>query len=209
MGKKLNAFGVFQSKRGGASSSLGIGAASYVTNGYLAFYKDRYYVEILSFVQDKEWKEQHIVIAQKVAERIKGDILPPRELSYLPQSGRVEGSERYVRGGLLGHAFMDRGLVSRHTVNGNVASAFVALFPSHEDASDAFEAHKDFLRDAEKACLPLNGFWQRGFSSTEPYHKHIVVAQQGRFVLGIFDLSEVKDGIGLLKDMVRRVKSTE
>jgi hypothetical protein len=209
MGEKLNAFGMFQSKRGGEASSLSIGAASYGTNGYLAFYKGRRYVEILSFVKDERWKEQHIVIAKKVAEKIKGDALPPHELSYLPESGKVEGSERYVKGGILGHAFLDRGVVSEHRVDGNVVSAFVALFPSSEDASLAFEAHKDFLQKAGKECLPMSELGERAFSSQEPYHKDILVAQEGPFVIGVYDLPEAQQGMNLIVDMARRVKTTQ
>jgi hypothetical protein len=208
MGEKLNAFGMFQSKRGSEPSSSEIGAASYRTNGYLAFYKGRRYVEILSFVKDEQWKQQHIVIAQKVAEKIKGDALPPRELSYLPESDKVEGSERYVKGGILGHAFLDRGLVSEHRVNGDVVSAFVALFSSSDDASVAFEAHKNVLQKAGKECLPVSEIGQRAFSSQEPYHKNILVGQEGPVVIGVYDLPETQQGMDLLKDMAKRVKPT-
>jgi hypothetical protein len=209
MGEKLNAFGMFQSKRGSETSSLSIGAASYGANGYLSFYKGRHYVEILSFVKDEQWKEEHLVIAGKVAEKIRGDTLPPHELSYLPESDKVDGSERYVTGGILGHAFLERGLVSEHRVDGDLVSAFVALFTSNEGAVRAFEAHKDFLQKAGKACLPVSGLGQRGFTAQEPYHENILVAQEGSFIIGVYDLSEAKKGMDLLRDMVRRVKPTQ
>jgi len=197
---------MFQSKRRSESSSSRIGAASYSTNGYLAFYKGRHYVEILSFVKSEKWKEQHLVIAEKVAEKIKGDALPPHELSYLPESHKVGGSERYIKGGILGHAFLDRGLISEHGVDGDVVSAFVALFPSNEDAVRSFEAHKVFLKNAGKECLPISGPGERGFRSQEPYHKNILVAQEGRFVIGVYDLPEGQQGMDLLKEMAKRVK---
>ncbi len=206
MGEKLNAFGMFQSKRRSESCSSKIGAASYSTNGYLAFYKGRHYVEILSFVKSEQWKEQHLFIARKIAEKMKGDAFPPHELSYLPESGKVAGSERYIRGGILGHAFLDSGLVSEHRVDGNVVSAFVALFPSNEDAVRSFEAHKDFLQKGGKKCLPINGIGQLGFSSQEPHHKNILVVQEGPFVIGVYDLPEAQQGMDLLKDMAKRVK---
>lgn len=208
MGQELNAFGMFQSKRGSDSISSNIGTASYGAKGYLAFYKGRHYVEILSFVKDEQWKDQHIVIAQKVAARIRGDALPPQELSYLPESGRVDGSERYLRGGILGHAFFDRGLVSAHKLDGDVVTAFIVLFSSDEDAAEAVKAHKDFLQKAGQECLPLSGLGQQGFSSEEPYHKNIVEAQEGPFVMGVYDLPETQEGMDLLTDMVRRVKPT-
>jgi hypothetical protein len=205
MGEKLNAFGMFQSKRGGETSSLEIGAASFGTDGYLVFYKDRYYVEILSFLTGEQWKTYDLVIGRKVAEKIQGDTAPPYELSYLPESGRIEGSERYVKDGILGHAFLDRGLICDYRIGGEVVSAFVAFFPSSEDAGNSFEAHKDFLRSSGKAPMLLNGFGERGFVSQEPYHKKIIVAQQGSFVTGVYDLVVAQKGMGLLKDILKRI----
>jgi hypothetical protein len=207
MGEKLNAFGVFQSRRGRESSSLKIGAASFGTNGYLVFYKDRYYVEILSFVKDEQWKTEHVIIGRKVAGKIQGDISPPYELSYLSEFGRIEGSERYVKGGILGHAFLDRGLICDYRIDGDVVSAFVAFFPSSEDAVNSFEGHKDFLRRSGKKCVPLKGFGEYGFVSQEPYHKNILVVQEGSFVIGAYDLLIAQKGIELLKDILKRIKT--
>ena len=207
MGEKLNAFGVFQSRRGGQSSSLKIGAASFGTDGYLVFYKDRYYVEILSFVEAERRKTDHLTMARKVAEKIQEDTSPPSELSYLSELGRIEGSEKYVKGGILGHAFLDRGLICDHGIEGEHVSAFVAFFPSSEKAVASFEEHKDFLRRAGKKCLPLNEFGQHAFLSQEPYHKNILVVRKGSFVIGVYDLVTVQKGTALLKDMLKRIEN--
>ena len=209
MGKKLNAFGVFQSKRGGESSSLKIGAASSDSNGFTVFYKDRYYVEILSFVEGEQRKTGHVIMARKVAAGIDGDNSPPNELSHLPQFGGVEGSERYVRGGILGHGFLDRGLTCNYRIDGNVVSAFVAFFSSEKDAVSSFEKHKDFLRRSGKECMPLKGFGKYGFVSQEPYHGNILAVQEGAFVVGVYDLLKAEDGMALLKNIVKRIETTD
>ena len=206
MGEKLNAFGVFQSKRGKESSSLKIGAASFGTDGYVVFYKDRYYVEILSYVESEQRKAEHLIMARKVAENIEGGISPPYELSYLSELGKIEGSERYVRGGILGHAFLERGLICDYMIEGEVVSAFVAIFPSSEVAANSFEKHKNFLRSSGKKCLPLNEFEDYGFASQEPHHKNIIVVHKGSFVAGVYDLLEAQKGIELLKEIIKRIK---
>ncbi|MDY6990019.1 MAG: DUF6599 family protein [Thermodesulfobacteriota bacterium] len=206
MEKKLNAFGLFQSMRGGESSSLKIGAASFGSGGFIVFYQDRYYVEVLSFVKSEQWKRHHLLIAQKVAEKIGGDVSPPDELSYLPQHGAIEGSERYVTGGILGHAFLDRGLICDYRIDGDAVSAFVAFFSSGGEAAGSFESHKDFLRRSGKECLPLKGFEERGFVSQEPYHGNILVVKEGNFVLGVYDLLKTEKGMALLTDILRRIR---
>lgn len=207
MGEKLNAFGMFQSKRGREASTLNIGSASFGTNGYVVFYKDRYFVEILSFVESEQWKKHHVSIAQSVAEKIPGDISPPLELSYFPGAGRIQGSERYIRGGILGHAFLDRGIISDYSIDSQVVSAFVAFFASREEAKSSFEAHKGFLEKSGETCLPVNEFGQHGFVSQEPYHKTILVVHEASFVIGVYDLLTAREGIGLLKDILSRMKA--
>jgi len=206
MGEKLHAFGVFQSRRGNEPSSLKVGAASFGAEGYLVFYKDRYYVEILSFGEREKGDTGHVTVARKVAEKIKGDISPPHELSYFPHSGRIEGSERYVKGGILGHAFLDRGLIAHYRIDGDMVSAFVALFSSTKDAISSFEKHKGFLQRSGAKCIPLSGFEKHGYASQEPHHKEILVVQEGSFVVGVYDLIKAEKGMALLKDMIERIK---
>jgi hypothetical protein len=207
MGEKLNAFGVFQSKRSNEPSSLRIGAASFGAGGYVVFYKDRYYVEILSFGEGKEWRTEHLAMAQKVAEKIQGNSSPPDELSYLPETGKIEGSERYIKGGILGHGFLDRGLICGYHMEGHDVSAFVAFFPSSEDAASSFEKHKVFLQGSGSKCLPLKGFGERAFSSQEPYHKEILVAQKRSFVVGVYDLLTAQKGTELLERILKKTET--
>jgi hypothetical protein len=47
---------------------------------------------------------------------------------------------------------------------------------------------------------------ERSFCAPEPYHKSIIVAQQGCFVAGITDLSSPQQGMLLLKNMINNLK---
>jgi hypothetical protein len=205
MGEKLNAFGVFQSKRGEQATSLNIGTASFETDGYLVFYKDKYFVEILSFVKSEMWKMHHKVIAYNLAERIQGDTSPPWQLSLFPEFGRVKGSERYIKGGILGHGFLDSGIVCKYIFEGETVSVFLAFLPSRENAMKAFEQYKDFLHKIGR-CLPLDGLGERGLISHEPNHKNILLVQKGSFVTGVYDLSMAQKGTRVLEDIIKAIK---
>ncbi len=206
MGSKLNAFGVFQSKRDPEGKSLKIGAGAFQGKRYVFFYKDRFYIEIQSYPRSKSG-DITVVMAQKVAGEISGDCTPPSELNYLPDTGRVPGSEIYITGGILGHAFLDKGLVSDYRVNGGVVKAFVAFFPSRKHAVKAMDQYKSYLVAAGETWQALNGFGERGFFSKEPYHKTILVAQKDHFVAGVADLSHPEKGRGLLKSIIKDLKN--
>jgi len=206
MGNKLNAFGVFQSKRDPESKSHPIGSGGFGGERYLFFYKDRYYVEIQAYVTAGKGKDIPVTLARKVAEGITGDRTPPSELKYLPETGLISGSQMYITGGILGHAFLDRGMMGEYRIGDEVVKVFVAFLPSGEQAVMALNHYKNFLKSAGEKCQVLSGFGENGFAAREPYHKNILVAQQGSFVVGVTDLSPAQKGEELLRNLLRTIK---
>ena len=209
MGNKLNAFGVFQSKRTGPSSALNVGAASMASDDYLAFYKDRFFVEIQAYITSEKEKGGLETVAARIAARLPGDNTPPSELFYFPEKNRIPGSERYIKGGILGHAFLDRGIVSDYRIQGQKVRAFVAMFPSSQDAGDAVKQHEFFLLKTGKKCLPFERVGEHGFVSEEPYHKKIMETQTRTFVAGVYELTNIEAGKTLLADIIQTIKQRE
>jgi len=208
MGNKLNAFGVFQSKRDPESKSFKIGTGAFGSEKYIFFYKDRFYVEVQAYLSASKDKDIPLKLARKVAGGISGDCTPPSELNYLPDANRVTGSEAYITGGILGHAFLDKGLVSDYTIGDGVVKAFVAFFPSREHAVEALDQYKRYIKAAGETWQLLNGFGERGFFSKEPYQKTVLVAQMSHFVVGVSNLSHAEKGKELLKRIMREIKNS-
>lgn len=205
MGDKLNAFGVYQLRKDSQAPSLGIGTASFGSNDYLVFHKYRYYVEVRAFFADEKGQSILEMIASSLAKRLPGDTSLPDELTYFPEKNRVMGSERFIRGGILGHDFFDKGLVCDYQVKGSKVTAFIAFFPSVKEAIRSMEQHRDFLKQSEKKQRPLQGFGKHGFISEEPYHQKIMVTQQGTHVVGIYDLKDIAVGKTLFADILQRL----
>jgi hypothetical protein len=206
MGDKLNAFGVFQSKRGSRASALNLGAASMGSDGYLAFYKDRFFVEIQAYITREKEKHRTETMAASLAAFLPGDDTPPPELFYFPANNRIAGSERYINGGILGHAFLDRGVVCSYRIRGQKLTAFVAMLTSVQDAVHAVEQHRSFFLKSGKKCLPLEGFGSHAFVSEEPYHQKIMETPVGVFVAGVYDLKTLEAGESLLAEIVTILK---
>ena len=206
MGSKLNAFGIFQSKRDPASKSLKIGAGAFGGKRYVFFYKDHFYVEIQSYLPSGKDGDMAVMMAQKVAGEMPGNCMPPVELNYLPDVDKITGSEMYITGGILGHAFLDKGLVSDYKTGDSVVKAFVAFFPSREHAVKALDRYKKYINASGETWQPLNGFGEMGFSSKEPYQETVLVVQMSHFVVGVSNLSHADKGKELLKRIMREVK---
>jgi hypothetical protein len=202
MGSTLNAFGVFQSKRDPEVRSLTIGAGAFGTEKYVFFYKGQFYVEIQAYVLSDSTSDVVMKMAQQVDRSIGGDSTPPAELRYLPDDNRVAGSEMYITGGILGHGFLDRGLLCDYTIGGETVKAFVVFFSSGPLAVKALDHYKSYLERSGESWQAIEGVGEKGFASQEPYHKKILVAQQGPFVAGVADLSQPSKGEELLKRML-------
>ena len=206
MGSDLSAFGMFTSKKDPASASLGIGAESFGNEQYVAFYKKHFYVEIQSRISAEKNRLIPQQAARLVAQKIPGPSMQPALLRVFPAADQVSGSENYIVGGILGHAFLPQGVVSEYRSNGAVIKAFVALFQSSSGAQAAFEQYKQFLSALGKPAAQSNAAGERSFSAQEPYHNNIIVAQQGRFVAGITELSRPQQGTLLLKNIIKNLK---
>jgi hypothetical protein len=206
MGSTLNAFGVFQSKRDPEVRSLTIGAGAFGTEKYVFFYKGRFYVEIQAYVLSSTTSDVVMKMAQQVDQSIGEDSAPPSELRYLPDDNRVAGSEMYITGGILGHGFLDRGLLCDYTIGGETVKAFVVFFSSGALAVKALDHYKSYLERSGEKWQVINGLGENGFASQEPYHKQILVAQQGAFVAGVADLSQSSKGEELLKRILRTIQ---
>ncbi len=112
----------------------------------------------------------------------------------------------YITGGILGHAFLDKGLVSDYTLDGEAVKAFMAFYSSKKLAVTAFNHYKEFLKKSGKKWTSLKSDAENGFTSQEPYHKTIIVAQQGHFVAGVYDLSLAQKGEALLKNILKKIQ---
>lgn len=209
MGKKLNAFGVFQSKKDPEVPVLDIGAGALGNEKYIFFYKDRFYVEIQVFAPGVQESGVALTMAREVSGKIPGDSSLPSELAYLPEVDQVRGSAHYITGGILGHGFLDRGLLCDYRVNSEVVKAFIAFFASPDQALKALNQYQNYLEKAGEPWEARKGFGENSFTAREPYHKTILVAQQGVFVVGVADLSSAKQGEALLKRMLSTIENQE
>lgn len=207
MGKRLNAFGVFQSKRDPELRPLTIGAGASGTEKYLFFYKGHWYVEIQAQVLSGTSGDLVMRMARYLEQRIAGDAAPPVELGYLPEDNRVGGSEMYITGGILGHGFLDKGLLSDYRLDGETVKAFVVFFPSDTLAGKALDQYRSYLDTAGEGWQAFKGLGEDGFASREPYHGNILVTRQGAFVAGVADLPQPSRGEALLRHLLRKIQT--
>ncbi len=93
MGSSANAFGVFMHSRGKADSAFGQGS-EYI-QGFLNFWKGKYYVTILTMEETPESKQAVFKLGKFIDSRIKQRGSLPQLIKLLPDKGLKESSIRY------------------------------------------------------------------------------------------------------------------
>ncbi len=208
MGAGLHAFGVFQARRNSDAVSAGVGTASQFTDEYLSFYKDRYYVEVQCYMQGTGKQAVLRTAAEQLAGALPGNNRPPQELALLPEKNKIPGSEKYVRGGVLGHAFYETGITAEYKNKTDAGTAFIVFCGSPADATQAIQQHRDYLASSGKLCAGLGKEFPNGFTAEEPWHNSIFVMPAGAYVVGIYDVSDATFGRGVLKSIYRALQSS-
>ena len=95
MGTSQNAYGVFSHSMETLDDSYGQG--SQYSEGLLLFWKDRYYVSIMSYPETAESKKALLALGRKIETAIRGKGPLPDILTLLPQAFLIRESVRYFR----------------------------------------------------------------------------------------------------------------
>ena len=93
MGTSQDAFGVFSHSREG--NDIGIGGGSEYRDGFLCFWKNRYFICVYSGRQSEDINDAIIAIGKEIESKIAGDSKKPDILNVLPEENLTESSVIY------------------------------------------------------------------------------------------------------------------
>jgi len=95
MGASQNAYGVFSHSMETVDDTYGQG--SQYSEGLLLFWKDRYYVSIMSYPETTESKNALLTLGKEIETAIRGEGPLPDIVTLLPQAYLIQESVRYFR----------------------------------------------------------------------------------------------------------------
>ena len=154
MGTSVNAYGVFSHSMETIDKAYGQG--SQYSEGLLLFWKDRYYLSIMSYPETPESKKALLALGRKIEAAIKGEGPLPDILDLLPQDLLIPESIRYFRhyAWLNSHYFIaDTNILQiNDDTNGVLAKyrdgdkKFLLLLVEYKNSQDAREGHDNFAK---------------------------------------------------------------
>ncbi|MHC1731576.1 MAG: DUF6599 family protein [Bacteroidales bacterium] len=105
-GDDARAFGIYSMERSPGYNFIPAGVQGYNEEGAVNFYKDRYYVKIMSHSGSVKVNDDMVELARIISSRIEGKSEFPALLGLFPSEGRLKNEETYVLESVLGHDFL-------------------------------------------------------------------------------------------------------
>jgi hypothetical protein len=173
MGSSVNAYGVFSHSIESIDTAYGQG--SQYSEGLLLFWKDRYYLSIMSYPATPDSKKAVLGLGRKIEQAIKEEGPLPDILDLLPQDSLIPESVRYFRhyAWLNSHYFIaDNNILQINDSTEGIlakyrdgANKFLLLLVKYNTSQDAQEAHDNFVQSylpdltQKKAVRIEDGTW--------------------------------------------------
>jgi len=178
----IQAFGIFGAEKPPDVKPASLATQSYESDGLIAFWKGRYYVKV-SLVEGKDMAAAK-ALAQAAGKSIPAPAAMPAELQRLPAENRIAGSERYVRTGALGHAFLRQTLSAQYKLGDSVATLYTSDLRARGPAAAASRKLGLFYRRAGASMASAPPGLPRGaFALRDEFYGEMVVATSGKFMV--------------------------
>ena len=205
MGDPLNAFGLFsQDRQGGTPVAVGAGGTRTTDGTGMSFWKGRYLIRLASTSRSPAFLKGMDAFARNIAARIPGSSALPPLLKLLP-SGAQPNSEKYVRQNVEARAFVSNAVTARYPKLGFTAELFIAQYPSPAGAAAALAKYRT-VESRNKGLTSLKGVGNGGFSVLDMFQKNVVVAQKGRYLMGVVKANNMAGAQALVRQAVARVR---
>ena len=134
-GDDAMAFGMYSLERSPGYDFIQVGVQGYNEDGVVFFYKDRYYIKIMTQSKSGKVNESMKELAGLIAARIDGKNEFPALLKLYPSEGLVRNQETYILESVLGHEFLRGAFRASYEIDNDRFDVYLFNCKSSEEAS--------------------------------------------------------------------------
>lgn len=153
-GDDSQAFGMYSMERSPGYSFIRAGVQGYAEQGLVHFYKDRYYVKLMTHSGSAKVNTKMRELATLISGLIEGSSDFPAVLDLFPAEGRLQNQETYLLESVLGHGFLRGAFRASYELDGDRFEIYLFLCDGEEEAAvmagslagDAFDASEEFFK---------------------------------------------------------------
>jgi hypothetical protein len=155
-GDDSQAFGIYSMERSPGYRFIPVGVQGYNEEGAVHFYRDRYYVKIMSHSGSSRVNNAMLDIARLISANIGGPAEFPALLKLFPAEGLLKNQETYLLESVLGHEFLSGAFRASYDVSGDRFDIYLFNCINPADAAamasglagDAFSAEEEIFKYA-------------------------------------------------------------
>ncbi len=155
-GDDSQAFGMYSMERSPGYDFIDAGVQGYSEQGLVHFYKDRYYVKLMTHSASPRINAKMRELASLISGRIEGSNDFPVLLGLFPSEGRLQNQETYLLESVLGHGFLRGAFRASYEIDGDRFDIYLFSCEGEEEAAlmagslagDAFDASEEFFKYA-------------------------------------------------------------
>ncbi len=179
-----HAFGIYSQERLSDANFIDIGDQGYIEKNLLNFLTGPYYVKINSFNTGAEDQEMLLTFAKKVAETLGEKGRLPSILSSFPEEGKKKNSEKFIAIKFLGYAFLHSAFTADYEISGTKFKLFAIEGVERSDCKDMIQKY------LQQTGSPARDVVEGRYTLPDPYQGEIDLYWKGKYIWGIFNLSD-------------------
>lgn len=134
-GSDVLAFGMYSLERSPDYNFIPVGVQGYYEEGVVNFYKDRYYIKLMTQSKSAKTNDDMRQLAGLIAGRIEGKSTFPSMLEVFPAEGKLANQETYLLESVLGHEFLRGAFRASYNLNNDRFDIYLFDCSSSEEAS--------------------------------------------------------------------------
>lgn len=145
------AFGIYSMERSPGYRFIPVGVQGYNEEGAVHFYKDRYYVKIMSHSDSEKLNDAMLSLAGLISANIGGSGEFPALLKLFPAEGLLKNQETYLLESVLGHEYLRGAFRASYDVSGDQFEIYLfnCINPAEAAAMAASLAGEAWSADEE------------------------------------------------------------
>ena len=175
----VKAFGAYSMHKDGPMQFLQIANEAFAKPRSINIWRGPFYVRITGATRG----DALVRLASFVADRMPPAPSRPAVFSFLPENGRVPGSERYTAEPVLGQPYLANAFRTTYNLDGDVIEGLVLPAANKETAAKVLDAYKSLYVRNGKLLDPIPNLGEDNFTGEDRYLGRTIAFRIDRFVV--------------------------
>jgi hypothetical protein len=207
MGNPRNAFSVYSSQKREGVTPENFTKFAYSTENALFFACGKYYIEIISALQDRELIKNLIVMSKDFIKKQSGDNAELPELNYLPTENLDSGSISLLSKNGFGYDKFDNLITATYQIQGKKIVAFISIRDTKENAEALAKGYDATLSEfVGKDRIKSETNRIPGLVIADVFDEYEMFFTKGNIIAGIHSASDKKLGEEIAVKLYNKIK---